>query len=135
MLNETIATHPLETPPKNQEATQLLYFMYCQTYLVTSSSNRTHKKSKKKEKIERNEAHAVKWNKWWTTNSNMYHETTPFIVFICNKKRVHAIHTSNICSWKFRLHFYDLKIIFLPSQLWKLYFHQIYVCFSVFLKY
>ena len=25
----------------------------------------------------------------------MYDETTPFIVFICNKKRVHEIQTAN----------------------------------------
>ena len=36
----------------------------------------------KKEKTERNEAHAIKLNKWWRANRNMYHETTPFIIFI-----------------------------------------------------
>ena len=59
MLNEAIATHPLETPPRNLEASPPLYFKDCQTYLNTSTSNRTHKKTKKK-KIERNEAQAIK---------------------------------------------------------------------------
>ena len=96
MLDEAIATHPLETPPKNLEATPLLYFKYSQIYLNASTCNRTHqKKTKKKDKIERNEAHAIKWNKWWRANNNMYHETTPFIVFLCNKKRLNAIQTVN----------------------------------------
>ena len=43
LLNEAIATHSLETPPRNLDATPLLYFKYCQTYLNTLTSNRTHK--------------------------------------------------------------------------------------------
>ena len=39
---------PLETPLRNLEATPLLSFKYRQTYLNTSASNRTHKKTKKK---------------------------------------------------------------------------------------
>ena len=40
--------------------TPLLYFKYHQTFLNTSASNRTHKKLRKKEKIERNKTHATK---------------------------------------------------------------------------
>ena len=70
----------------------MLYFKYRQTYLNTSASNRFHKKTmKKRKKIERNDTHATKWNKWWRANSNMCHETAPLIVFIRNKKRVHEI--------------------------------------------
>ena len=62
---------PLDTPLRNLEGTQLLYFKYQQTYLNTSASNRTHKKTKEKEKkIERNETHAIKSNKWYGANSN-----------------------------------------------------------------
>ena len=86
---------PLEIPPRNLEATPMLYFKNRQTYLNTSASNRTHKKLRKKKKIERNEIHAIKWNKW----------TTPFIVFICSKKRVHEI------SLKSKLQIMQLKIL------------------------
>ena len=48
------------------------------------------KNSEKKKKLERNKTHALKGNKLGA-NSNMYQETTPFINFICNKKRVHEI--------------------------------------------
>ena len=41
---------PLETLPRNLDATILLYFKYGKIYLKTSASNRTHKKTKKKEK-------------------------------------------------------------------------------------
>ena len=37
-------------------------------------------------KIERNKTHAIKWNKWWKANSNMYHEATA-----CSKKILHEI--------------------------------------------
>ena len=78
---------PLETLLRNLRTTPLLYSKYLQASLNTSESNRTHKKTKKKrKKIERNETHEIKWNKWWKANSNTYHETTPFIIFICNKK-------------------------------------------------
>ena len=81
---------PLETLLRNLRTTPLLYSKYLQASLNTSESNRTHKKTKKKrKKIERNETHAMKWNKW--SRGNMYYEATPFIVFICNKKRVHEI--------------------------------------------
>ena len=39
-----------ETPLSNLKATPLLSFKYRQTYLNTSASNRTHKKTKEKEK-------------------------------------------------------------------------------------
>ena len=44
---------------------------------------------KKRKKIERIETHAIKLNK--CSRANMYHEMTPFIVFICNKKREHEV--------------------------------------------
>ena len=61
--------------------------MYHHTYPNTWVSNRTHKKITIN--IERNGTRIIKWSKWW--RANMYHETTPFIVFICNKKRIHEI--------------------------------------------
>ena len=27
----------------------------------------------------------------WRDNSKMYHETTPFIIFMCNEKKLHEI--------------------------------------------
>ena len=61
--------------------------------LIPQKTTELTNKTKKKEKRERNEAHAIKWNKW--CRANMYHEKTPFIAFICNKKRVHEIQTVN----------------------------------------
>ena len=43
----------------------------------------------KKKEIERNETHAIEWNKPWRAHT--YHEMTPFIVIKCNKERVHEI--------------------------------------------
>ena len=49
IAKSSYSNSPLETPPSNLEATPLLYFKYRQTYLDTSASNRTHKKTKRKE--------------------------------------------------------------------------------------
>ena len=54
-----------------------------------SASNRTHKKTKKNKKIETNETHAIKWNRWLRASSHTYHEVKSFIIFICNRNRVH----------------------------------------------
>ena len=62
----------------------------------------------------------------------IYHEMTPFIVLICNKKRVHEIETANNVAENFNFTSQGMKIIFLPTQLCKLQFHQIYVSFASF---
>ena len=49
----------------------------------------SQKKKERKKEIDRNETHAIKWNKCWVANT--YYEMTPFIVLKCNKKRVHEI--------------------------------------------
>ena len=54
------SSSPLEIPSRDLEATLLLYLKYRQTYLNTSTSHWTHKKTKKEKKKKRNTRNKMK---------------------------------------------------------------------------
>ena len=75
---------------------------------------RLHQKIRKKREIERNDTYAIKWNKFWI--SNTYHEMTPYIVLICNKERFHKGRVK-IEIWYFKVTFEN---IFFISESWNI---------------
>ena len=59
------------------------------TNLPQNQKKKKKKWKEKKNEIERDETHAVKWNKRWRAIT--YHEMTLFIFFKCNKEGAHEI--------------------------------------------
>ena len=53
------------------------------------ASSKINKKIRKKEKKKKKKTQAMKQKYDWRVNT--YYEMTPFIVFICNKVRVHDV--------------------------------------------
>ena len=144
MLNEVIATHPLQLHLRTSK--KLHYFILSIAKLTSLLQQviELTKKLRKKKKIERSETHAIKWNKWWRANSNMFHKTTAFIAFICNKTGVYEIFlksklqimllkilTSLLRCKNYFLTYPALQTLFPPNLCLLLYLSQILNIFNV----
>ena len=63
IAKSSYSNSPLETPPRNLEATPLLYFSIAKLTSIPQQVIELTKKLREK-KIEKNKTHAIKWNKW-----------------------------------------------------------------------